>query len=163
MNNSVQYNVENAVASLLSSISGLNVYTTNRIGKKLFPSATISASVGDQLLGNYTGVYDVSVSIDYTDTAAKISQEAFDSQYCLIFDAFYSEAPPLFTKIQGTIFDTKVYTARITGQTPTIRTAKRAWQRGLRMSLICTPSEFNDGLRFLDFHESKNSMYVALI
>jgi len=163
MNNSVQINVEDALDNLLANIPNLNVYKTNRIGAKLFPFATISASVGGQLLGNYTGVYEVSVSVDYSDTAAKISQENFDSTYCSIFEAFYEETPPLFTKIQNNILDTKVYTARITSQTPTIRTAKRAWQRGLRISVICTPSELDDGLRFLDFHEKRNSMYVGVI
>ena len=163
MNNSVQINVEDALESLLARILGLNVYKTNRVGAKLFPFATISASVGGQLLGNYTGVYEVAVTIDYSDTAAKVSQEDFDNTYCQIFEAFYEETPPLFTKIQNNIVDTKVYTARITGQTPTIRTAKRAWQRGLKMSLICTPSELDDGLRYLDFSEERNSMYVGLI
>jgi hypothetical protein len=139
MSNTVQINVEDALATLLSSVSGLNVYKTNRVGAKLFPSATISASVGGQVLGNYTGVYEVAITIDYSDTAAKISQANFDAKYCSIFEAFYSETPPLFTKIQNNISGTKIYTARITGQTPTIKTAKRAWQRGLKMSLICTP------------------------
>jgi hypothetical protein len=163
MNNSVQINVEDALDNLLANIPNLNVYKTNRVGAKLFPFATISASVGGQLLGNYTGVYEVAVTIDYSDTAAKVSQADFDAEYCSIFEAFYSETQPLFTKIQANIVDTKVYTARITGQTPTIRTAKRAWQRGLKMSLICTPSELADGLRFLDFSEQRNSMYVGVI
>ena len=163
MNQSVQINIEDAIENLLANVPNLNTYKTNRVGAKLVPFATISASVGGQLLGNYTGVYEVAVTIDYSDTAAKISQEAFDAEYCSIFEAFYSETPPLFTKIQNNIVDTKVYTARITGQTPTIRTAKRAWQRGLKMSLICTPSELDDGLRFLDFSEERNSMYVAVI
>ena len=163
MNNSVQINVEDALDNLLANIHNLNVYKTNRVGAKLFPFATISASVGGQLLGNYTGVYEVSVTIDYSDTAAKISQADFDAEYCSIFEAFYSETPPLFTKIQANIVDTKVYTARITGQTPTIQTAKRAWQRGLGISVICTPSEISDGLRFLDFSEQRNSMYVGVI
>ena len=163
MNQSVQINIEDAIENLLANVPNLNTYKTNRVGAKLFPFATISASVGGQLLGNYTGVYEVSVSVDYSDTAAKISQEDFDAEYCSIFEAFYSETPPLFTKIQNNIVDTKVFTARITGQTPTIRTAKRAWQRGLKMSLICTPSELDDGLRFLDFSEERNSMYVAVI
>lgn len=163
MNQSVQINIEDAIENLLAHVPNLNTYKTNRVGAKLFPFATISASVGGQLLGNYTGVYEVSVSVDYSDTAAKISQEDFDAEYCSIFEAFYSETPPLFTKIQNNILDTKVYTARITGQTPTIRTAKRAWQRGLKMSLICTPSELDDGLRYLDFSEERNSMYVAVI
>jgi hypothetical protein len=163
MNQSVQINVEDAIENLLANVPNLNTYKTNRVGAKLFPFATISASVGGQLLGNYTGVYEVSVSVDYSDTAAKISQEDFDNTYCQIFEAFYEETPPLFTKIQNNILDTKVYTARITSQTPTIRTAKRAWQRGLKMSLICTPSELDDGLRYLDFSEERNSMYVAVI
>jgi hypothetical protein len=163
MNQSVQINIEDAIENLLAHVPNLNTYKTNRVGAKLFPFATISASVGGQLLGNYTGVYEVDVSVDYSDTAAKISQEDFDNTYCQIFEAFYEETPPLFTKIQNNIFDTKVYTARITSQTPTIRTAKRAWQRGLRISVICTPSELADGLRFLDFSEERNSMYVGLI
>jgi hypothetical protein len=163
MNQSVQINIEDAIENLLANVPNLNTYKTNRVGAKLFPFATISASVGGQLLGNYTGVYEVSVSVDYSDTAAKISQEDFDAEYCSIFEAFYSETPPLFTKIQNNILDTKVYTARITSQTPTIKTAKRAWQRGLRISVICTPSELDDGLRFLDFSEQRNSMYVAVI
>ena len=163
MNQSVQINIEDAIENLLANVPNLNTYKTNRVGAKLFPFATISASVGGQLLGNYTGVYEVAVTIDYSDTAAKISQEAFDAEYCSIFEAFYEEAPPLFTKIQNNIVDTKVYTARITGQTPTIRTAKRAWQRGLKMSLICTPSETDDGLRYLNFYQKENSMYVAVI
>jgi hypothetical protein len=163
MNQSVQINIEDAIENLLANVPNLNTYKTNRVGAKLFPFATISASVGGQLLGNYTGVYEVSVSVDYSDTAAKISQEDFDNTYCQIFEAFYEETPPLFTKIQNNILDTKVYTARITSQTPTIRTAKRAWQRGLRMSVICTPSELDDGLRYLDFSEERNSMYVAVI
>lgn len=163
MTNSIQINVEDALDNLLANIPNLNVYKTNRVGAKLFPFATISSSVVGQILGNYTGVYEVDVTINYSDTAAKISQEAFDAEYCLIFEAFYSETPPLFTKIQNNIVDTKVYTARITSQTPTIRTDKRAWQRGLKMTLICTPSELDDGLRYLDFHEKRNSMYVAVI
>jgi hypothetical protein len=163
MNQSVQINIEDAIENLLANVPNLNTYKTNRVGAKLFPFATISASVGGQLLGNYTGVYEVDISVDYCDTAAKISQEDFDAEYCSIFEAFYSETQPLFTKIQNNILDTKVYTARITSQTPTIKTAKRAWQRGLRISVICTPSELDDGLRFLDFSEQRNSMYVGVI
>ena len=163
MNQSVQINIEDAIENLLANVPNLNTYKTNRVGAKLFPFATISASVGGQLLGNYTGVYEVALTIDYSDTAAKISQEDFDNTYCSIFEAFYSETPPLFTKIQNNILDTKVYTARITSQTPTIRTAKRAWQRGLRISVICTPSELDDGLRYLNFYQKQNSMYVAVI
>jgi len=31
------------------------------------------------------------------------------------------------------------------------------------MSIICTPSEVEDGIRYLDFSEPLNSMYVGVI
>jgi hypothetical protein len=165
MNQSVQINIEDAIGeSPCWRVRGLNICKTNRDREKAVPLTQPYRPRWEvSFSANYTGVYEVDVSVDYSDTAAKISQEDFDNTYCQIFEAFYEETPPLFTKIQNTIFDTKVYTARITSQSPTIRTAKRAWQRGLRISLICTPSELADGLRFLDFSEERNSMYVGLI
>lgn len=37
MSQSITYYVENAVADLLSSVAGLNVYPSNRKGGRLFP------------------------------------------------------------------------------------------------------------------------------
>ena len=67
MNQSVQINIEDAIENLLANVPNLNTYKTNRVGAKLFPFATISASVGGQLLGNYTGVYEVAVTISGQD------------------------------------------------------------------------------------------------
>ena len=163
MSQSTQYNVEDAVASLLAGIPGLNVYKSNRIGKRLFPYATVQSSINTQLLGPYTGVYDLNVSVNYSNTAAKISQENFDSDYCQIFEAFYEESPTLVVKIQNKILNTKVYMARITSQTPTIRTDKEAWQRGLTLNVFATPDELSDGLRDYDFSEALNSFYLGTI
>jgi hypothetical protein len=163
MSQSCQYEVEDAIADLLASVSGLNVYTTNRTGRRLFPYATISASINTQLLGNYTGVYDLSVAVNYSDTSAKVSQEDFDARYCEIFEAFYEETPTLAFKIQDKILNTKVYMARILSQSPTIRTDKRAWQRGLTINVFATPSELSDGLREYDFSDALNSFYIGTI
>jgi hypothetical protein len=163
MNQSTPFEVEDALARLIEDYSGLNVYTTNRTGKRLFPYATISASINTQLLGNYTGVYDLSVAINYSDTSTKITQEDFDSEYCQIFESLYEETPTLAAKIQNRIINTKVYMARIVSQAPTIRTDKRAWQRGLTLNIFATPDELSDGLRDYDFSESLNSFYIATI
>jgi hypothetical protein len=74
---------------------------TNRVGAKLFPLRYyLSLGRGTALSATIQGSYEVDVSVDYSDTAAKISQEDFDNTYCQIFEAFYEETPPLFTKIQ---------------------------------------------------------------
>lgn len=163
MSQSTQYNVEDAVADLLGNISGLNVYKSNRIGKRLFPYVTVQSSINTQLLGPYTGVYDLNVSVNYSDTAAKVSQENFDATYCQIFEAFYDDTPSLALKIQNEILNTKVYMARITSQTPSIRTDKDAWQRGLTLNVFATPDELSDGLRDYDFSEALNSFYIGTI
>jgi hypothetical protein len=139
MSQSIQLNLENAVASILSSVSNVNVYTANRVGARLYPFVTIQASINSQLLGNYTGVYDLNVMVNYSDTADKISQEDFDSKYCNIFNAFYEQTPTLVVKIQNVIFNTKIFMARIVSQTPSIRTDKDAWQRGLTLNVYATP------------------------
>jgi len=163
MNQSAPFEVEDALARLIEDYSGLNAYTTNRTGKRLFPYVTISATINGQLLGNYTGLYDLTVSVNYSDTASKITQEDFDSEYCQIFESLYEETPTLAAKIQNRIINTKVYMARITSQAPTIRTDKRAWQRGLTLNIFATPDELSDGLRDYDFSDELNSFYIATI
>jgi len=138
MSQSIQLNLENAIVRTLSSVSNVNVYTANRVGGRLFPYITIQASINSQLLGNYTGVYDLNVLVNYSDTAAKITQEDFDSKYCDIFNAFYEQTPTLVVKIQNAISSTKVFMARIVSQTPSIRTDKDAWQRGLTLNVFAT-------------------------
>jgi len=139
MSQSIQLNLENAIASILSSVSNVNVYTANRVGARLYPFVTIQASINSQLLGNYTGVYDLNVLVNYSDTADKITQEDFDSKYCDVFNAFYEQTPTLVAKIQNVIANTKVFMARIVSQTPSIRTDKDAWQRGLTLNVYATP------------------------
>ena len=151
------------MAGLLGGISGLYVYTTNRTGNRLFPYVTVSASINQQVLGNYTGVYDLSVAVNYSDTAVKATQEEFDAEYCSIFEAFYSETPTLKDKLENEIVSGTIYMARITSQTPTIRTDKRAWQRGLIISCIATPVGVSTYIASLDFSEHRNSQYIGAI
>ena len=163
MSQSIQYNLENAIASLLAGVSGVNVYTANRTGKRLMPYITIQANINSQLLGNFTGVYDLNVAVNYSDTASKITQDQFDESYCQIFDSFYEESPNLTLKIQDDILDTKVYMARIVSQTPSIRSEREAWVRGLTINIYATPDEASDGLRDYDFSDQLNSFYIATI
>jgi len=164
MSQSISYYVENAVSNLLNSVSGLNVYASNRNGGRLFPYSRIKADVNNQMLGNYTGVYDMSVAVDYSDTAAKVSKEDFDSEYCNIFEAFYAETPTLAAKLNAVNNKVLFYMARITSQTPTIRTPKRAWQRGLTLNIYATPTPASVTYQAsLDFSDHRNSMYIGLI
>jgi len=158
-----QFKIEDALASLLTPISGLNVLTSNRTGTRLFPYATIKASLGKQYIVPYSGVFEISVEINYSDSAAKTTQALFDATYYDIFAALYSNNNTLVTKVQDNVVDLKVFMGRITSQSPTIRANKRAWQRSLTLSFIVTPNATADGLRDYDFSEALNSFYVGTI
>jgi len=160
---SPQFKVEDALASLLTPVSGLNVYTTNRTGLRLFPYASINASIGSQQIVPYSGVFEISVELNYSDSTARTTQSIFDDTYYSIFSALYSDNNTLVTKVQDNVTDLKIFMGRITSQSPSIRANKRAWQRGLTLSFIVTPDANADGLRDYDFSEALNSFYLATI
>lgn len=130
--------MENAIGALISSLSGINTYPSNRTGGRLFPYSSIKAGISNQMLGNYTGVYDMSIEVNYCDTATKITQENFDIEYTDIFNVFYSASPILSAKLNSVANGIFVYMAKITNETPTIRIPKRAWQRGLTLNTYAT-------------------------
>ena len=160
---SPQFKVEDALASLLTPVSGLNVYTTNRTGLRLFPYASINASIGNQQIVPYSGVFEISVELNYSDSTARTTQSIFDDTYYSIFSALYSDNNTLVTKVQDNVTDLKIFMGRITSQSPSIRASKRAWQRGLTLSFIVTPDANADGLRDYDFSEALNSFYLPTI
>ena len=160
---SPQFKVEDALASLLAPVSGLNVYTTNRTGLRLFPYASINASIRSQQIVPYSGVFEISVELNYSDSTARTTQSIFDDTYYSIFSALYSDNNTLVTKVQDNVTDLKIFMGRITSQSPSIRASKRAWQRGLTLSFIVTPDANADGLRDYDFSDALNSFYLATI
>ena len=160
---SPQFKIEDALAAILIPISGLNVFTSNRRGARLFPYVTIQASLGSQQIIPYSGVFEVGVDIAYSDSATLTSQASFDATYFDIFQKLYSDNNTLVNKVQDKLTDLKVFMGRITSQSPTIRADKRAWQRGLSLSFIVTPDENAGGLREYDFSDALNSFYLGTI
>ena len=160
---SAEYQLEQAIVPLFSAVTGLNVYTTSRTGSRLFPYVSISATPARQLISPYSGVYEMNVAINYSQTSAKYSETQFDEQYLDIFGSLYSTPVELQAKIQDNTTDLKIYMARISAQNPTINTGKRAWQRGLVINSIVTPDVYSDGLYDYEFDEANNSFYLATI
>ena len=160
---SAEYQLEQAIVPIFTSVSGLNIYTTNRTGARLFPYVTISAKPVRQLVGPYSGVYEMNVAVNYSQTSARYSETQFDEQYLEIFGSLYSTPVELLAKIQDNTTDLRVYMARISSQTPTISVGKRAGQRGLVISAIVTPDATADGLFDYEFDKANNSFYLATI
>lgn len=161
--NSPNYYLEQSISALFSAVSGVNVYTTTRIGAKLFPYISISAKPVRQMCDPYSGVFEMDVSVNYSDTSTKVSANSFDSTYLDVFASLYDSGQSLLSKIQDETGDIHVYMARISSQTPTILMQKSSWMRGLTISAIVTPKQNALGLRSLDFSDYLNSQYLALV
>lgn len=160
---SPQFILEDALAGLLTPITGLNVYVSNRRGARFFPYVTIKAQIGSQLIVPKSGVFEIPVELSYSDSAVRTDQATFEANYFEIFAALYEESATLISRIEAETDKLKVYMARITGQNPTIRTDKRAWVRGLNLSVIGTrlyPAEYIAALQFNDY---RNSQYIGAI
>lgn len=160
---SPQFKAEDALKGLLTPITGLNVYTTNRTGKRLFPYVTIKAAISKQHIVPYSGVFEILVEINYSDSSVLSTQATFEANYLSIFEALYTDESTLASRVETEATNLKVFMARITRQNPTTRTDKRAWQKGLGLTLIVTPSGAAESFRCYDFSNSLNSFYIATI
>lgn len=159
---SPQFILEDALARLLTPISGLNVYISNRRGGRFFPYVTISSQIGGQLIVPASGVFEIPVELSYSDSTVRTTQATFETNYFNIFQALYEEGSTLAARIEGETTSLKVYMARITSQTPTIRNDKRAWVRGLSLRVIGTRL-FPFYMASLDFSDHRNSQYIGAI
>lgn len=160
---SLEYQMESAVSDLFADIAGLNVYTTNRTGAKNFPYVSISCRPVRQLVGPYSGVYELAISVNYSQTSAKYTETQFDEEYLEVFGSLYSTPTELSEKIQDTSSDIKVYMARISSQTPSINLGKRSWQKGITITAIATLDELASGIFAYQFDKANNSFYLATI
>ncbi|NBQ92846.1 MAG: hypothetical protein EBU06_02645 [Micrococcales bacterium] len=160
---SVEYQFEQAVSEIFSEIDNLNVYTTNRTGQRLLPYILVSSKISRQLINQYSGVYEIEATLNYSDSCAKVSDTQFDEKYLEVFSSLYSPEDTLTAKIGKNTTDLKIYMARISEQIPTIIQNKRAWLRGLKITAIVTPDEFSDGYRSYIFSDFLNSFYLSTI
>lgn len=160
---SPEYQLEQAIVPLFSSVTGVNIYTTNRTGAKLFPYISISARPIRQLVNPYSGVYEMQVAINYANTSAKYTANQFDEEYLQIFESLYYPTPDLNIKIQEYATDLRIYMARISSETPSTDNNKRAWVRGIVVTAIVTPDPLADGVYDYEFDEANNSFYLATI
>ena len=160
---SPQFIIEDALAAILTPISGLNVYVSNRRGARFFPYVTIRAQIGSQLIVPDSGVFEVPIELSYSDSAVRTSQTTFESNYFEIFAALYEESDTLRARIEAETNLLKVYMARITSQTPTVRSDKRAWFRGLNLSVIGTRLFPTQYIAALQFNDHRNSQYIGAI
>lgn len=133
---SIEREVENGLLNAVSGVSGLNKFTSERGTARTMPYVLAQASITNEQLGVFTGVFGLSASLIYVARADDTSRQAFDSKYQALVDELYRN-PDLPSYMTGATNIT-IYQAKITQEEPTINSNNRSWQKAITLDIVAT-------------------------
>lgn len=133
---SIEREVENGLLNAVSGVTGLNKFTSERGTARTMPYVLAQASITNEQLGVFTGVFGLSASLTYVARADGTSRQAFDSKYQSLVDELYRN-PDLPAYMTGASNIT-IYQAKITQEEPTINSNNRSWQKAVTLDILAT-------------------------
>jgi hypothetical protein len=133
---SIEREVENGLLNAVSGVSGLNKFTSERGNARTMPYVLAQASITNEQLGVFTGVFGLSASLTYVARADDTSRQAFDSKYQSLVNELYRN-PNLPAYMTGASNIT-VYQAKVIQEEPTINATNRSWQKAVTLDIVAT-------------------------
>lgn len=133
---SIEREVENGLLNAVSGISGINKFTSERGTARTMPYVLAQASITNEQLGVFTGVFGLSASLTYVARADDTSRQAFDLKYQSLVNELYRN-PDLPGYMTGASNIT-VYQAKVTQEEPAINSANRSWQKAVTLDIVAT-------------------------
>lgn len=133
---SIEREVENGLLNAVSGVTGLNKFTSERGTARTMPYVLAQATIANEQLGVFTGVFGLSASLTYVARADDTSRQAFDSKYQALVDELYRN-PDLPAYMTGATNIT-VYQAKMTQEEPTINSSNRSWQKAITLDIVAT-------------------------
>ena len=133
---SIERETEKGLLNVVSAITGVNAYTSERSGARTLPSLVIQAQIGNELIGPFTGVFKVPAIITYTEKADLISRSNFDLKFQNIINEFYRnpDLPTYLTNATSATF----YLAKVTSESPRISAYNRTWSKSITLDINVT-------------------------
>jgi len=123
-------------AALLNAVSGASIphaYTSERSTGRLLPNVVAKATISNELLGPFTGVFTLSASLTYTSRADTTSRAGFDHEVQTIIEELYST--PSLPATMTSSSNLTVYKASIANEGGTILASNRTWQRNIVLDI----------------------------
>lgn len=133
---SIEREVEKGLLNVVSGITGVNQYTSERGSARTLPSLVAQSQIGSELLGAFTGVFNIPTTLTYTDRADTISRQAFDQKFQNIVDELYRN-PDLPSYLTNATSCT-IYLAKVTGESPQVISRNRTWARQITLEINAT-------------------------
>jgi hypothetical protein len=121
--------------ALINAVSAASVtsYTSEREGGRLLPNLTAKASLTNELLGPFTGVFGLSATLTYTSRADSVSRAGFDHEFATIVQQLYRS--PSLASYMTSNSRLKVYKASINSEAGSIVATNRTWKREISISI----------------------------
>lgn len=133
---SIEREVEIALLNAVSAASIPHTYTSERQGARLLPSLVARAAISSELLGTFTGVFDISATLTYTSRADSTTRAGFDHEAQTIVQELYRD--PSLTEYLTGASNLTFYRASIISDTGAIISTNRTWQRTITIDVQAT-------------------------
>lgn len=133
---SIEREVERGLLNAVSGVTGVNPYTSERDDPRLLPHVVARATIGSELLGPFTGVFNVPATLTYTAKADGNTRAAFDLKFqSLVAELYRSpDLPTYLTNVTSATF----YLARMAGESPEIISRNRTWAKTITLDINVT-------------------------
>jgi hypothetical protein len=133
---SIEREVEAGLLNAVSGVTGLNAYTSERGEPRLLPNVVALASIGSELIGPFTGVFNLTGSLTYSARADTTSRADFDSKFQELMNELYREPdlPTYLTNVTSCTF----YLANVTADNPEIVSRNRTWAKTITLDINAT-------------------------
>jgi len=129
---SIEREVELALINAISA-AGVTSYTSERDTARLLPNVTAKATITNEVLGPFTGVFGLSANLSYTSKADTTSRAGFDHEFETIVQELYQS--PTLASYMTSHSNVTVYKASINSETGSIVATNRTWKRDINLSI----------------------------
>jgi len=129
--------------ALINAVSAASVtsYTSERDTARLLPNVTAKATISNELLGPFTGVFGLSATLTYTAKADTGSRAGFDNEFESIVQELYQS--PNLASYMTSHSNLTVYKASINSETGSIVASNRTWKRDIALSIQASTKSFS--------------------
>ena len=133
---SIEKEVENALLNVVSGVTGVNFFTSERGTARTMPSVTVQASISGEELVPFSGVFKTPATITYVARADTTARTAFDAKFYDILEQLY-RSPDLASYLT-TNSNITFYVAKVTGDNPAVISQNRTWSRAMTLDITAT-------------------------
>jgi hypothetical protein len=139
MTSSIERDVENSLVTAITTagVTGVNIYTSERTGGRLFPFVSIVAKINSEEIAPFTGIFDLTATISYVARADTITDQAYDVVFQSIQQAFYTD-PNLASQMTTASGNLEFYIADIKNVLQRTISPTRTWAKDIVMDVKVT-------------------------